>query len=89
MKARLEKMAQALKNAGAKEVYIYGSAATDTMRENSDFDVGVSGLPPELFFDAFGAALDAAGRSIDFTNLDENTAFTRHLKAEPVLKRLI
>jgi hypothetical protein len=40
-----------LKEHGAREVYLFGSAATDKMREGSDVDLAVTGLPPERFFE--------------------------------------
>jgi predicted nucleotidyltransferase len=48
--------AAALKAAGAREVYLFGSAAKGTLRENSDVDLAVSGLPPEVFFHGMAKA---------------------------------
>ncbi len=45
-----------LKGAGAKTVYVFGSAARGTMLSHSDVDIAVSGLPPENFFKALSAA---------------------------------
>ncbi len=45
----IEKAAAALKAAGAREVYVFGSASKGTLRPNSDVDMAVSGLPPEVF----------------------------------------
>ena len=41
--------AAALKAAGAREVYVFGSASKGTLRPNADVDMAVSGLPPEVF----------------------------------------
>ena len=50
MNRLVDKAASALKAAGAKEVYVFGSASKGRMRPNSDIDIAVSGLPPEVFF---------------------------------------
>ncbi len=42
----IEKAAAELKAAGASQVFLFGSAAKGTLRENSDVDMAVSGLPP-------------------------------------------
>jgi predicted nucleotidyltransferase len=77
-----------LKAAGAREVYLFGSAARGQVREDSDIDLAVSGLPPELFYRAGAAAEDALGRSLDLVDLDEITPFTQYLKEERELQRV-
>jgi predicted nucleotidyltransferase len=84
----IEKAAAALKAAGAREVYLFGSTARGIMRENSDVDQAVSGLPPEVFFRAMAAAHDALGRPLDLIDLDEDNPFTRYLKDEGELQRV-
>ena len=53
--------AAVLKHFGAKEVPLLGSAATGTMREGSDVDMAVEGLPPAMFFGAMGRACQVLG----------------------------
>ena len=84
----IEEAATALKAAGAREVYVFGSAAKGELRENSDVDMAVSGLPPEVFFRAMAAAHDALGRPLDLVDLDEDNPFTRYLKEEGELRRV-
>jgi predicted nucleotidyltransferase len=69
--ALIEKAAAALKAAGAREVYIFGSARKGKLRPNSDADMAVSDSPPEVFFRAMAKASRALGRPIDLINLDE------------------
>jgi predicted nucleotidyltransferase len=85
---RIRQAAEALKAAGAKEVYLFGSAATGKLREDSDVDLAVSGLPPEVFFKAMGEAGDILKRTLDVIDLDEDTPFTRYLKEEEGLVRV-
>lgn len=88
MRQLIERAAQSLKAAGACEVYLFGSAARGQMREDSDIDLAVSGLPPEMFYRAGAAAEDAIGRSLDLIDLDEVTPFTQYLKEESELLRV-
>lgn len=80
--------AAVLKHFGAKEVYLFGSAATGTMREGSDVDLAVAGLPPAMFFGAMGRACQVLGRSLDLVDLDEPSPFTRYLKEQGKLIRV-
>ena len=52
LKQRIEKAAAVLKAAGAREVYVFGSAVTGDRRPDSDVDLAVAGLPPQKFFAA-------------------------------------
>jgi predicted nucleotidyltransferase len=85
---RIEKAAEALRGAGAREVYVFGSVAQGKMRANSDVDMAVSGLPPEVFFRAMARASRALGRPLDLVDLDEDNAFTRYLKDQGELRRV-
>jgi predicted nucleotidyltransferase len=88
LRKRLAQAAQALKAAGAREVYLFGSAATGSLREGSDIDLAVTGLPPEFFFKAMGNAGDILRRPLDLIDLDEDNPFTRYLKEEEELVRI-
>jgi len=88
MKGLVDKAASALKAVGAKEVYVFGSASKGKMRPNSDVDMAVSGLPPEVFFRAMAKASRALGRPVDLIDLDEDNPFTRYLKKEGELQRV-
>lgn len=88
MRQLIEQAVLALKAAGAREVYLFGSAARGQLREDSDVDLAVSGLPPELFYRAGGQAEDALGRPLDLIDLDEVTPFTQYLKEESELQRV-
>ena len=88
IEARIAQAAAALRNEGAKEVYLFGSAATGRMREDSDIDMAVAGLPPERFFHAMGVAGDILRSTFDLVDLDEESLFTKYLKAKGKLKRV-
>lgn len=82
----LKRSAQVLHAAGARTVYVFGSAATGRMTERSDIDLAVSGLPPRSFIPAKVAAGNVWGRCVDLVDLDEETPFTRYLKREGELR---
>ena len=86
--ALIEKAAAALKAAGAREVYVFGSAGKGKLRPDSDVDIAVSGLPPEGFFRAMGKASRAVGRPVDLIDLDEDNPFARYLKSKGELLRV-
>ena len=83
----IEKAAAALKAAGVREVYLFGSAAKGAINEGSDVDMAVSGLPPREFFRAMGEASRILGRSLDLVDLDMVNPFTEHLKRKGRLRR--
>lgn len=84
----IEQAAAALREAGAREVYVFGSAAKGSMRDGSDVDLAVVGLPPAVFFHAMAAASDALGRPLDLVDLDEDNPFTRYLRRRGELRRV-
>ena len=84
----IDRAAQVLKDAGAQEVYLFGSLATGKYAENSDIDLAVSGLPPELFFKTMSRIGDIVKLPFDLVDLDEETPFTSYLKKRGKLIRV-
>jgi predicted nucleotidyltransferase len=82
----IKEIAAILKSMGAREVFLFGSYAEGTAREDSDIDLAVSGIPPRQFFKAMGEVGDRLNRSFDLIDLDEDSPFTRYLKEEGGLK---
>ena len=88
MRLAVNRAAAVLKELGAREVYVFGSAARGTMRKDSDLDFAVTGLPPRLFFDAMARIVDVVRREVDLIDLDLENPFTRYLREEGALKRV-
>ena len=72
----------ALKAAGAREVYVFGSAARESFGATSDLDLAVSGLSPHRFYRVGAQVSDLVGRTVDLIDLDIPTPFTRYLREE-------
>jgi predicted nucleotidyltransferase len=88
LKGRIALAAEALKKAGAREVYLFGSAATGRLSKVSDIDMAVSGLPPARFFQAMGDAADLLDVPLDLVDLDEANPFTECLRQHGGLVRV-
>ena len=84
----IQRAAAELKSAGAREIYVFGSAAKGMGDAASDLDLAVSGLPPSVFYRMGARVSDLIGRSVDLIDLDMNTPFTRHLRTENELVRV-
>ena len=69
-----------LKRHGAKAVYLFGSRASGLSRPDSDWDIGVEGLPSSSFFPALGELLDNMNRKVDLVELDDGSRFADFLK---------
>jgi len=81
--------ARVLKEYGAREVYVFGSAARGALREDSDVDMAVTGLPAAVFFRAWARAVRCfPGREMDLLDLDAGGAFVELLKARGQLHRV-
>jgi predicted nucleotidyltransferase len=89
LQRQIEKAAEVLKSFGAREVYLFGSAAADKMDEDSDIDMAVSGLPPEVFFRAWAKAVrEFPGREMDLVSLDKGGPFAEFLRDKGRLRRV-
>ena len=88
MKSLLEQGATLLKNAGAREVYVFGSVAAGRAGEGSDVDLAVSGLPPERFFPVMARLADLFDRTVDLVDLDDRTPFIAYLRRKGLLQRV-
>ena len=88
LKELIDEAAAVLKGAGAREVYVFGSVLRGELREDSDVDFAVAGLPPQVFYKAMGEAEDVLRKPIDLIDLDEESPFVSYLKEEGELQRV-
>ena len=62
---------------GAGRVWLFGSLAWGEPDGTADLDLAVEGLPPERYFPALNALLDAAPGAVDLVRLEEAPAGLR------------
>jgi predicted nucleotidyltransferase len=86
--AEIQRVAEVLKAAGAREVYLFGSEATGAAGSGSDVDLVVAGLPPASYYHAVGLISGILRRPLDLVDLDEATPFTEYLKRKGKLRRV-
>jgi predicted nucleotidyltransferase len=77
----IEAAANLLKNEGCKSVFLFGSLVTGNSNENSDIDLGITGLPPKKFFRVYSMLDRSSKNKIDLVDFDENTKFYTLLKS--------
>ena len=85
---RIERAARALKHAGAREVYIFGSASNEAGHDPADIDLAVTGIAPERFFEAMASAAELLDRPLDLVDLDDDSPIVRYLRDKGALKRV-
>ena len=86
---QIEQAAGVLRAFGAREVYVFGSAARGEADECSDVDLAVAGLPVEVFLKAWAQAVRLLpGRQMDLVDLDHDGSFVRFLYEHGELKRV-
>jgi predicted nucleotidyltransferase len=74
-KEDLESAISILLKYGAAEIYIYGSLADGSYNENSDIDIAVKGLKPELYLKAYADLSFNVNKKVDLLNMDTQERF--------------
>ncbi|HPS87707.1 MAG TPA: nucleotidyltransferase domain-containing protein [Spirochaetota bacterium] len=74
-KEDLETAISILRKYGVTEIYIFGSLADGTYNENSDIDIAVKGLKPELFLKAYSDLSFNVNKKVDLLNMDTQERF--------------
>jgi len=64
-----------LKNEGCKAIYLFGSLVTGKIRDNSDIDIGIKGLPEGKFFRLYSKLYFDFDNKIDLVDFDQNEDF--------------
>jgi predicted nucleotidyltransferase len=77
-----------LANYGTTEIYIYGSLADGSYHENSDIDIAVKGLKPELYLKACADLSFNVKRKVDLLNMDTQARFAGMLEEIKELVRV-
>jgi predicted nucleotidyltransferase len=64
-----------LKNEGCEAVFLFGSMVTGKIRDDSDIDIGVKGLPRGKFLNLFGRLYFDFENKIDLVDFDADSDF--------------
>ena len=77
-----------LKNAGCKEIFLFGSQAKGNATEFSDIDLGVKGLPLHSFFSIHFDLETALNMKVDLVDFDYQKDFFLLLQKHGELKKI-
>jgi len=78
----IEKASNFLKNEGCETVFLFGSMVSGKIRENSDIDLGIKGLPPERFFNVYSKLYMNLDNDFHLVDFDYETDFFSLLKKQ-------
>jgi predicted nucleotidyltransferase len=62
--------ANLLKNEGCKAIFLFGSMVTGKIHQNSDIDIGITGLPPKKFFRVYANLDKKLSNKVDLVDFD-------------------
>lgn len=71
-----------LKEAGCREIFLFGSLVDGEIRDGSDIDLAISGCPAGLYYNILGQLLLQLNHQVDLIDLDNEDGFVKHLKKE-------
>jgi predicted nucleotidyltransferase len=71
----IESAADLLKDEGCEAVFLFGSLVTGKIRDDSDIDIGVKGLPKGKFLKLFSQLYFDFENKIDLVDFDANSDF--------------
>jgi len=77
----IKKATNLLKNEGCKSVFLFGSMVTGKIHDESDIDIGISGLSPQKFFGVYAHLDKELKNKIDLVDFDVNEEFYLLLKS--------
>ena len=66
----IKKAAILLKKEGCKAVFLFGSMVTGRIHQNSDIDIGITGLPPKKFFSVYAYLDRELSNRVDLVDFD-------------------
>ena len=75
----IENVTHLLKTEGCESVFLFGSLVTGKIRDDSDIDIGIKGLPREKFLNLFGQLYFDFENKIDLVDFDSDPDFYKML----------
>jgi len=71
----IEDVTNLLKKEGCEAVFLFGSLVTGKIRDDSDIDIGVKGLPKGKFLNLYSQLYFDFENKIDLVDFDTNSDF--------------
>jgi predicted nucleotidyltransferase len=71
----IENITNLLKNEGCEAIFLFGSLVTGKIRDNSDIDIGIKGLPKGKFLEVYSRLYFDMENDIDLVDFDTNSDF--------------
>ena len=71
----IENAINILKNEGCEAIFLFGSLVTGKIRDDSDIDIGIKGLPKGKFFKVYSRLYFDIENKIDLVDFDMNSDF--------------
>jgi predicted nucleotidyltransferase len=84
----LAKATAILREAGATEVYVFGSVSRGTAGDHSDLDLAVAGLPDDRVIPTLSRLLAELGLVADLIQVEREPTFVRYLESKGELRRV-
>jgi predicted nucleotidyltransferase len=84
----VEKALEILREAGCREIYIFGSLVDGTVTSKSDIDLAVKGIPPEFYFKVLARLIMQLDHPVDLIDLEEDNRFSKMIRKEGNLRRV-
>ena len=71
----IQKATYLLKDEGCKDVFLFGSLVTGKFHQNSDIDIGITGLNPKKFFRVYASLDKELSNRVDLVDFDARHDF--------------
>jgi len=71
----IEMATNLLKNEGCQSIFLFGSLVTGKIRDDSDIDIGIKGLPKGKFLSLYSQLYFDFENKIDLVDFDTNSVF--------------
>ena len=71
----IESVTKLLKNEGCEAIFLFGSLVTGKIRDDSDIDIGIKGLPKGKFLEVYSRLYFDMENDIDLVDFDTNPDF--------------
>ena len=71
----IQKATYLLKNEGCKDVFLFGSLVTGKFHQNSDIDIGITGLNPKKFLKVYASLDRELSNKVDLVDFDFRNDF--------------